>query len=731
GSSSGGSPGSAVDPHATPDELHCYATRTLRREGELTAALAFQTVPRGSDPPSVEHLDRLDDLRDYIREQDQAIAFMQQTINDLRADRDTLQATLDSHGSAIPDQHASATHVRFLEQQVADLESQVTQYLQEREYAGAEVLYLQEQRNTADRVRDQAAHQLQVPEGVLCHTCQALDRAEADLLIARQVAAVVSPDPSSSDLEAKLDQQMTDRVALQNRFDQVSAERDLLNVRVQSMDSEADALRVQIQDLTVEFKQARSRYEVARVNLAGAVKREKGYRDASKDLKRDVTVARTAYADAERSITEQKAQILKSSRQLAHLDQERTDQEQPDQERRDQKIPDHDKPTQENSDQDDQSMESGDREKPAQDQPSHESSDQDMSDQNNSELDKSDHDQRDKDPDYTPTPDGSEESSTTDKRRDPPPQSKKSDTPASSDPAAKPKPKSKSRSTDDPKFSKDTGLEEEDQEPEADTSADDDDDESLNDMLQAQTLMALSRSRSEQRRRDHAAPRRTGAGGAGDPGSGCDSDGDGSSNGSGGGCGGSPADPAGMPLVSTMLPRRLFAPDNVYIAGRQQTRQYNIADVDPWVIQRINTLTIMTMTLEVLSRALPFRPEWIFPSHLPGAAVLRFGQYCSHLITGQNVRDLMAALPWNVLTGANIPEPMSFEITVDGRLGFLIKRYSAAEFQDLIAYWESTHRFPVPSSLIRSDPYLATFVVKRKDRRSHAGARWKQILTSP
>ncbi|OWZ03490.1 hypothetical protein PHMEG_00024772 [Phytophthora megakarya] len=92
----------------------------------------------------------------------------------------------------------------------------------------------------------------------------------------------------------------------------------------------------------------------------------------------------------------------------------------------------------------------------------------------------------------------------------------------------------------------------------------------------------------------------------------------------------------------------------------------------------INTLTIMAMTLEVLSRALPFRPD--------------------HLITGQNVRDLMAALPWNVNTGANIPEPMSFEITVD-----------------------------VSPALIRSNPYLALFVVNRKNRRSHAGAR-KQIL---
>ncbi|OWY98347.1 hypothetical protein PHMEG_00030908 [Phytophthora megakarya] len=134
------------------------------------------------------------------------------------------------------------------------------------------------------------------------------------------------------------------------------------------------------------------------------------------------------------------------------------------------------------------------------------------------------------------------------------------------------------------------------------------------------------------------------------------------------------------------------------------------------------------MTLEVLSRALPFRPEWIFSSHVPRTTTPRPDLYGSHLITGQNVRDLMAALPWNVLTGADIPEPMFFEITVDGRLGFLIERYSPVEFQDLFAYWESTHRFAVSPALIRSDPYLALFVAERKNRRSHTGARWKHIL---
>ncbi|OWY97492.1 hypothetical protein PHMEG_00031962, partial [Phytophthora megakarya] len=479
------------------------------------------------------------------------------------------------------------------------------------------------------------------------------------------------------------------------------------------MDHAADALRVQIQDLTVEFQRAKSRSEVARVNLAGSVKREKGYREANEDLKRDVTVARTAYADAERSITEQKALILRSvstvlpeikSSQIKKSEIKKpeiktnpvkkapikttrvwrvgivTSQLKINQAKKariatcqiKRKAPmteDHKKDLDREGNGDDYDIGGGsDVEKPS--DPDHPTLDEMMEKDRGAAS-------------STPIPEPRYLSYEKDGSK------KSGGTPASSDPAIKPKFKSKPRSTGDPKPSKDTGLEEEDQESEADTSADGDDDESLNDMLDVVIMLLLD-------------VLELGALGI--------------------------LDPAMTPTVTTQATAVVFAPDNACIPGRQQTRQYNIADVEPWVIQRINTLTIMTMTLEVLSRALPFRPELIFPSHLPTSAVPRTGQYCSHLITGQNVRDLMVALPWNVLTGANIPEPMSFEITVDGRLGFLIERYSAVEFQDLIAYWEFTHRFPVPSSLIRSDPYLATFVVERKNRRSHAGARWKQIL---
>ncbi|OWZ20090.1 hypothetical protein PHMEG_0005537 [Phytophthora megakarya] len=88
----------------------------------------------------------------------------------------------------------------------------------------------------------------------------------------------------------------------------------------------------------------------------------------------------------------------------------------------------------------------------------------------------------------------------------------------------------------------------------------------------------------------------------------------------------------------------------------------------------------------------------------------------------------MAACLWEMLGGANTPEPISFEIDVGGRMGLFVERYSAMEIQDLIAYWESTHRFPVPPALARADLYLATFCVDRTNRRSHAGARWKVVL---
>ncbi|OWZ12182.1 hypothetical protein PHMEG_00014691 [Phytophthora megakarya] len=518
-SSSGGAPGSAFDPHSTREELHRYATRFFRRVGELTAALAIQTFPRGLDPPSVEHQDRLDDLRDYIRERDRAMPFMQHTFNWLRVERDDLQVSVDACGPTPPDPQLSVADMHALEDQVADLESRVGQLLQEREPAGEEILDLQEQRDSADRARDQAADQLTGHRGFLPNQVQ-------------------------------LDHMTSEYSNLQDRFDQVSRERDTLNAQVQAKDREADELQGRIQKNIEE------------------IKREKSRSPMTEDRKMD-------------------------------LDRE--------------------------EDPDNYNMGGGSDVEETPD-PGHTLLD---------ELLEKDHGAA------SPVPTPELRYLTYEKDR-----SRKSGAPPSSDPASKSKSKSKSRSTGDPKSSENVDPEPGDQESDADTSTEGDNDEVLDDMLLAQTVMALSRPKSEQRRRDHAAPHRTSAGGDVDPGSGGDSDGGNSSNGSGGGGGGgSPVDPTGMPLLSTMLPRRLFAADHECIPVRQQTHQYNIADVDPWMIQQINTLTIMTMTLEVLSRALSFRPEWIFPGHVPRVATPRPGQHYSHLITVHNVRALMAALP--------------------------------------------------------------------------------------
>ncbi|OWZ16964.1 hypothetical protein PHMEG_0009166 [Phytophthora megakarya] len=505
---------------------------------------------------------------------------------------------------------------------------------------------------------------------------------------------------------------------------------------------------------------------VLRINLAGAAKREKGYRDASEDLKHDVTVARTAYTNAERSITEHKAKILALNRQLASLNQERTDlgrelrtalemlstvaaemvsssptiklcldtdsaKDQCESSPDGPKKSDQEKPDPESLDQDN---------------PDQGNSDQDMSDPGTSDQNKSDPDQPDHDPDYTPTPNGSDGSSSNDKRQDLPP-GKQSRASSPSHDADRPS-KRKHPMTEDHK--KDLDREEN---PDNYDMGGGSDVEETPDPGHAFLDVLLEKDRGAASPVPTPEPRYLSYEKDGSKNSGVPASSDPASKSKSKSKPRSTSDPKsskdenletedqesdadtsaedqsrGAAITLLLIVPVLAELEILDRAVIEQTRQYNIADVNPWVIQRINTLTIMTMTLEVLSRALPFRPEWIFPSHISRVATPRSDQYCSHFITGQNVRDLMAALPWNVLTGANISEPMSFEITVDGRLGFLIEGYSAVEFQDLIAYWESTHHFPVSPALVRSVPYLALFVVKRKNRRPHAGARRKEIL---
>ncbi|POM77016.1 Hypothetical protein PHPALM_5668 [Phytophthora palmivora] len=91
-----------------------------------------------------------------------------------------------------------------------------------------------------------------------------------------------------------------------------------------------------------------------------------------------------------------------------------------------------------------------------------------------------------------------------------------------------------------------------------------------------------------------------------------------------------------------------------------------------------------------------------------------------------NVKALQAAEPWRVIR--NTLPPISFEADVGGRLGIFVRQYRDFEASELIAYWESTHKFPITAAMIAQSPWLGSFAKQRNNRRSHAGNRWKRML---
>ncbi|OWY97269.1 hypothetical protein PHMEG_00032252 [Phytophthora megakarya] len=103
----------------------------------------------------------------------------------------------------------------------------------------------------------------------------------------------------------------------------------------------------------------------------------------------------------------------------------------------------------------------------------------------------------------------------------------------------------------------------------------------------------------------------------------------------------------------------------------------------------------MTMTVDLLATALPFRPEWIYPHYTPGSRPPSDADYCAHLITADNIEALLDESPWEILGGGDVPGPIFFEILVGGRLGVFLEEYSQLGILDLIVYWESTHKLPI------------------------------------
>ncbi|GMF34952.1 unnamed protein product [Phytophthora fragariaefolia] len=134
-----------------------------------------------------------------------------------------------------------------------------------------------------------------------------------------------------------------------------------------------------------------------------------------------------------------------------------------------------------------------------------------------------------------------------------------------------------------------------------------------------------------------------------------------------------------------------------------------------------------TMSVDVLFPTLPTQPGWIFPYLDPEhRSQYRSTDYCSDTITEVNVPALLDTHPWEVLEGAN--KTISFGADAGGRLGLLIRAYSDFEAIALMAYWETTHSFPILDPAVRRDPWLGIYRKERNNRRSHAGRRWKTIM---
>ncbi|POM67868.1 Hypothetical protein PHPALM_16049 [Phytophthora palmivora] len=132
------------------------------------------------------------------------------------------------------------------------------------------------------------------------------------------------------------------------------------------------------------------------------------------------------------------------------------------------------------------------------------------------------------------------------------------------------------------------------------------------------------------------------------------------------------------------------------------------------------------MAVNFLFPILSFRPDWTFPHRPTICTSPTAPAFCGHLITEANVKALQAAEPWWVIR--NILPPISFEADVGGRLGIFVRQYRDFEVSELIAYWESTHKFPITAAMIAQSPWLGSFAKQRNNRRSHAGNRWKRML---
>ncbi|POM68576.1 Hypothetical protein PHPALM_15250 [Phytophthora palmivora] len=247
-----------------------------------------------------------------------------------------------------------------------------------------------------------------------------------------------------------------------------------------------------------------------------------------------------------------------------------------------------------------------------------------------------------------------------------------------------------------PDLPQESEIEQEDGSPEQDDADD------------PEMLAALAKSRSDLRRSKPSGGDQGASGTAGHP---IDLGGEGSDN--------IPSDD--LPEQSPEIDPPVDSPDSVHDDSDLES---GVADVFPWDVDRVSHLSISTLNTKVLSHLFLGVSEWLFPDVAPSATPSRIE--IEDFITGPAVDALMSLTPPPWASLESVEGPLSFMVAFMPP-GFC-EKYLEYEEKHLQALWESSHFLPISEDMCVADAALSAYHEGRRQRRSRAGAAWKQFL---
>ncbi|POM75258.1 Hypothetical protein PHPALM_7664 [Phytophthora palmivora] len=176
--------------------------------------------------------------------------------------------------------------------------------------------------------------------------------------------------------------------------------------------------------------------------------------------------------------------------------------------------------------------------------------------------------------------------------------------------------------------------------------------------------------------------------------------------------------------ATTLTPTCPKVPRSEWIPSLITRHLFRSADVFPWDADRVSHLSISTLNTQVLGHLLLGVSEWLFPDVVPSATPSRIE--IEDFMTGPAVDALMSLnpLPWASLESAEGPLSFMIDFMPPG----FCEKYLEYEEKHLQALWESSHFLPISEDMCVADAALSAYHESRRQRRSRAGAAWKQFL---